>query len=126
MVSSYLTFSPLPAEEKPSTGGLFSVALSLPHDRPPLTATLPQGVRTFLAPAPQSGAATVHSPPAILDFRCFDRLQLNIHDPPTIRVWAIENFALTLHLAALNLIAHMGWYAHVTALACFIFNFDHC
>ncbi len=53
MVSSYLTFSPLPAEEKPSTGGLFSVALSLPHDRPPLTATLPQGVRTFLAPAPQ-------------------------------------------------------------------------
>jgi hypothetical protein len=30
--------------------GLFSVALSPPHDGPPLTATLLQGVRTFLAP----------------------------------------------------------------------------
>ena len=125
MVSSYLTFSPLPVAGKPSTGGLFSVALSLPHDKPPLTATLPHGVRTFLAPV-LSGAATVQSPPAILDVSCIGRLQLNIHDPSTIRVWTIKNFTLTLHLAALNLIAHVRWYSHVAALACFIFNFNHC
>ena len=49
-MSSYLTFSPLPADE---AGGLFSVALSLPYGRLSLAATLPHGVRTFLAPAVQ-------------------------------------------------------------------------
>src|SRR5690242_18853633 len=46
LVSSYLTGSPLPADR--SAGGLISVALSPSRDEPPLAATLPCGVRTFL------------------------------------------------------------------------------
>ena len=46
LVSSYLTFSPL--LKLGSFSGLFSVALSLPHGRPPLAVTLPHEVRTFL------------------------------------------------------------------------------
>jgi len=34
-----------------SRGGFFSVALSADHSAPPLTATLPCGVRTFLVPS---------------------------------------------------------------------------
>jgi hypothetical protein len=59
-VSSYLTGSPLPAAE--TAGGLISVALSPSRDAPPLTATLPYGVRTFL-PTGLTRPATVQSGP---------------------------------------------------------------
>src|SRR5581483_4084077 len=65
LVSAYLTFSPLLARERKEAeieslcslsqgfvslaSGLFSVALSPPCSGPSLTATLLQGVRTFLA-----------------------------------------------------------------------------
>ena len=51
-VSSYLTFSPLPdhliCNQIRWSGSLFSVALSLPHDRSALPTILFYGVRTFL------------------------------------------------------------------------------
>ena len=47
LASSYLAVSPLLRAE--ARGGLLSVALSPDHSGPSLTATLPCGVRTFLA-----------------------------------------------------------------------------
>ena len=61
-VSSYSTISPLPASI--DTGGIFSVALSPDRSGPPLAATLPYGVRTFLPPHTEASDCLTLSGPA--------------------------------------------------------------
>ena len=97
-------------------GGLFSVALSLPHGRLSLAATLPHGVRTFLAPAVQDRDRLISSHTVSGVDRPV-RLGLYIHNPSTVGMRTVKDLTAALHLATLNLIAHMRRNTHIATLA---------